>query len=273
MADISSNIDKMNDIEISSEAPLTEALFNKMSANINGLIDSGLSAVFETTTSTTFDIPEDIAKIILESIAPGGSGSGGRVTGGAAGGGGGGSSSQLIRSLDVTAAETLTITIPAAPAGGSENGGAGIDGGDVTIAGTFGTITIKGGVGAGAATGGIGGLGGGSTKDPDHSPIASFGGDGGDTGVAGGEGQRSASFVGGTGGAIGGAAGGGGGAASVYGAGPTGADGDTVAPGNDGPAPGATDFGVGGSGGGGGLVSFASGSGGAAGGGLVRIWF
>lgn len=39
MADIASNIDKLNDLEVSANAPLTEALNNKFGANINGLID------------------------------------------------------------------------------------------------------------------------------------------------------------------------------------------------------------------------------------------
>lgn len=39
MANIESNIQKLNDIEISADAPHSEALMNKFGANINGLID------------------------------------------------------------------------------------------------------------------------------------------------------------------------------------------------------------------------------------------
>lgn len=40
MADIVSNIQKLNDIEVSQDEPLTEALITKIGANINGLIDA-----------------------------------------------------------------------------------------------------------------------------------------------------------------------------------------------------------------------------------------
>lgn len=39
MADITSAIDKMNTDEVAQDKPLTEALFTKIGANINGLID------------------------------------------------------------------------------------------------------------------------------------------------------------------------------------------------------------------------------------------
>lgn len=44
MANISSTLVKMTDVEIASDAPITEALFTKVGANINGLIDAGASA-------------------------------------------------------------------------------------------------------------------------------------------------------------------------------------------------------------------------------------
>ena len=40
MADISPSLDSMNDTEIAADAPLTEALFSKMAANINDLVNA-----------------------------------------------------------------------------------------------------------------------------------------------------------------------------------------------------------------------------------------
>jgi len=43
MADIASAISKMNNLEISSDAPISEATMSKIGANINGLIDAKAS--------------------------------------------------------------------------------------------------------------------------------------------------------------------------------------------------------------------------------------
>jgi hypothetical protein len=80
MADIPSNIAKMNDAEIASDAPLTEALFNKIGANINALIDlAGLNSQ-EFLSNGTFLVPENIFSVFV--LGYGGGSSGYKATSG-----------------------------------------------------------------------------------------------------------------------------------------------------------------------------------------------
>ena len=76
MADIPSNIQKMNDDEISFEASLSEQLLNKIGANINALIDlSGNFQIF--TANGTWDVPDGITFAQVIACGGGGGGAGG----------------------------------------------------------------------------------------------------------------------------------------------------------------------------------------------------
>ncbi len=87
MADIVSDLSKMNDIEIAANAPLTEALHNKIGANINALIDGRLFTNSTTFTVTgTFNVPEGATIGMLFSCGGGGGGGGPNVNNGSDGG-------------------------------------------------------------------------------------------------------------------------------------------------------------------------------------------
>lgn len=169
--------------------------------------------------------------VILFGIGGGGGGGGGglNTAGNNTTGGGGGAGGQMgLVVVPVTAGETITCTIPAAAAGGAGSGGAGVTatagtaGGNVTVTGTFGTVTFGGGLGgpggsasavSGAAQSYRGGLsssgGGGVTPGVFGTPSA---GDFTARAVGGAAGTNGASGTGGGGGGGGLAAGGAGGA-------------------------------------------------------------
>lgn len=84
MADIVNSIDKMNDVEIAADAPLSEALLEKIGANINGLIDRTFK-VEEFLSSGTWTAPEGVTEVIVMGCGGGGGGAGWLNVGGTGG--------------------------------------------------------------------------------------------------------------------------------------------------------------------------------------------
>ena len=64
MADIPGSINKLNDIEIGTDAPLTEALLTKIGANINALIDLFGNVLF-IGTSQSWTVPENVTRALI----------------------------------------------------------------------------------------------------------------------------------------------------------------------------------------------------------------
>jgi hypothetical protein len=170
MADIPGSINKMNDIEIGVDAPLTEALMNKIGANINALIDlSGNFQVF--TGNGTFTVPENITRLYVWGCGGGG---GGGANGdfvappttypNQGGGGGMGSVPSLAPLFNLTPLSNISVTIGGGGAGGSGGpvgppGGAGGN----TVFGSFLTFW-----------GAPGGLGSGSMASVGSNPTRPF---------------------------------------------------------------------------------------------------
>jgi hypothetical protein len=139
MANIIGSINLMNDIEISSDAPLTEALMTKIGANINALIGL-LGNVVAFTSSGTFVVPENISRMYMQVVGGGGGGGSGskqvRVIGDLArGGGGGGGVSPVFALIQTIPLETLGITV----------GGGGVGGATTTVNGSTGNNGAGGG--------------------------------------------------------------------------------------------------------------------------------
>lgn len=164
------------------------------------------------TSGTTFAVPSDVSKVIVEGCGGGGGGQAGAAAG--AGGKGGSSSVWLSQSLTVTPSSNVTYAIGAGGAGATSVTAAGSNG----SASTFGSLTFPGGYGGAVAVG-------------TNLKVYATGGAGG-TGVGldpGDAGQDSALYSGGTGGTttVSGYSGGGGGAAGYYG---NGGNGGTINP-------------------------------------------
>lgn len=142
MADITSIIQKMNDVEIDSDAPVSEALLTKVGANINALIDrtNSLGEDFEVFNNTqTWTCPAGVTSIYVEGCGGGASGRDGPLSVG-------GNAAALVRKrLKVTPGFAYSVTV-----GG---GGSGVygNGGDSTI--TRAGVTLFRAPGAGGGTG------------------------------------------------------------------------------------------------------------------------
>lgn len=147
MADIASAIDKMNDVEIAADAPLSEALLEKIGANINGLIDRGLK-FDEFTANGNWTAPEGVTEVLLIGCGGGGGGGGAPPSGGVSGGFGGNGAPLGIRRLTVIPGNTYSVTIGAGGAGGgiSTNGQTGTPS-------VFGSVTFLGGRGGSSGFG------------------------------------------------------------------------------------------------------------------------
>lgn len=282
MADIPGNIDKLNDIEIAGDAPHSEALMNKIGANINALIDAKDVQVFPA--SGNYQVPENITTVLLFGAGGGGGGAGGVSPGagafGGGGGGGGGAQPKTIIVTGLTPLSNITVTRGAGGAGGAagfdgSNGGqtifgthARFDGGE---AGLFPTL-VDGGFGNYP-----GGLGGGKNYSPLIDNV--YGGNGGVGVLSGGGGSVTVGLPGlrsifTTSGAAGGAqlfGAGGGGGGSGFRIGGAGGNGSTAAfiPGSNG-ATAVNNSSAGGGGGGGGAFS-AGGAGGTGGTGYLIV--
>ncbi len=116
MADIVSDIDKVTTDDVAADAPLSEAFFEKLGANINGLIDRGLK-FDQFTANGTWTCPEGVTEVLL--IGCGGGGGGGGCAGLLRPGGqGGGGAPFGVRRASVTPTTVYTVTIGAGGAGG-----------------------------------------------------------------------------------------------------------------------------------------------------------
>lgn len=110
MANIPGNLSKLNDVEISAGSPLTEAVMNKIAANINGLIDiTGNYQLF--TSYGQFTAPENTNRVFL--FGCGGGGGGGKGVGGShyVGGCGGFGAVPYTLVAPVTPGQTYEILI------------------------------------------------------------------------------------------------------------------------------------------------------------------
>lgn len=221
------------------------------------------------TSNGTFDIPNDVDKIIIRGLGGGGGGGGGgNSTVGLGGGGGGGAGALPLNvMLDVTPGASLSITVGTGGSGGSNES-----------AGASGTSSIVGSVRFRGAAGGSGGSGSGSagagvSAQFDGAVQRSAGGNGGGGSGAGGTGGTSFYASGGSGGSAGQGGGGGGGGAGLN-AGAAGGAGGSGGNGSNGSS--ATNSGGGGGGGGGAGASgggFTGGAGGNGANGRVDIYY
>ena len=148
MADIASSIVKINDVEVSADAPVSEALFNKIGGTVNGLVDLTYSQFSNSqtfTSSGTFNVPANVTTVFVRGWGAGGSGGGGSAAPGAAnpfGGTGGCGGTHYSTFVNVTAGGTVSVTIGT----GGTGVGIGLNG---TGGGSsaFGSLSFKGGYG------------------------------------------------------------------------------------------------------------------------------
>lgn len=281
MADIPSARAKVNDLEVAADAPATEALMNKLSANMNDYLDKTLNYV-EFTSNDTWTAPDYTEWIIIQGCGGGGGGGGGGADGGGGGDSGGGSGgsgapvSLIIK--QVTPSTTYTIEIGAGGAGGAGgsgpipgNGTAGSDGSPSYFKNGSDILAIfYGGKGGdfGRGFGGVGGASVGITVDYTgfNTPSGAGGNPSGGSSFFGQPGLESTNgFAGGASGGGLSAGGGGGGSLGAGGAGGAAGVPTVGLPGTSG----------GGGGGGGGGRSFATGAAGGAGGSgkVIIYWY
>lgn len=116
MADFPSTVTKLNDQEIQSDAPLTEALMAKMAGNANAFADSGRylkEAYFSANGS--FTLPLNAQPFAMLEGCGGGGG------GGSTGGQGGSSGQCFSRVVALTPGQAYAITIGAGGTGGNSS--------------------------------------------------------------------------------------------------------------------------------------------------------
>lgn len=134
MADLPNEFQKINDIEVASDAPLTEALHRKYGSNINALIDADLSDTFIITSgSGNFIVPAGVSAMQVQVAGAGGGGGGGYGNPGfVSGGAGGGGSLPISFLLQVTEGQAIPYAIGSGGAGGAgvNSGTSAGDGGD-----------------------------------------------------------------------------------------------------------------------------------------------
>lgn len=124
-----------------SKVDLMMSSFDASSA----VVTTGLTRT-DFTASGTLVVPAGVSTVIYREV--GGGGGGGGCNANTAGGGGGGG--QILEGvMEVTPAETLTVTVGAAGTAGAPGGGTAGDGGNSIIAGGTRTITARGGKGGG----------------------------------------------------------------------------------------------------------------------------
>lgn len=121
MANIISSIAKMTDTEINSDQPLSQSLFLKIGANLNGLIDRGARKA-EFTASGSWICPADVTQVTLYGAGGGGGGATGGFTpdgnSGTVAGAGGAGALPILTPFKVTPGTTYAVTIGAGGAGG-----------------------------------------------------------------------------------------------------------------------------------------------------------
>lgn len=169
MADLSPFADRLNDVEINNNAPVTSTLMRRLGQNINFLLDllnitdgsntpsGGGFTEYTTAGAHSFVVDPGLNRIYY--VLVGGGGGGGKG-GGATGGNGGGGGGYLDGYSVFTVGETININIGTGGLGST--GGpvsAGSNGGDSTLSSIAHNLTAiggRGGAGSGAtrATGG-----------------------------------------------------------------------------------------------------------------------
>jgi len=136
--------------------------------------------------SGTYNVPPEVATVMVEAIGAGGGGGGSTTNNNGGGGGGGGQ--YISATVSVTPAGTETVTIGSGGAGGAAGDNDGVAGGDST----FGTlVTAKGGsLGRKGTlqTGGAGGTGSSTSGTLIVAPFAHAGETGDSAGTNGGDG-------------------------------------------------------------------------------------
>lgn len=277
MADIPSDIEKIQIEETEFEAPVSEAVAQKIGASINGLIDY-IATNTTFTSNGTFTVPNNTTVLGFLGCGGGGGGGGGNWGNfpmGLGGAGGSGVQPTYVKRT-VSPGETLTIVIGAGGAGGAganTNASAGSEGGLTYVTGSVSGLLCQ-------FYGGKGG--GGAINSPTQTPGApssivatsgtlqisgGYGGAPSVAGLSGGSGCYAGGGAGGpSGGANGGGGGGGGGGYATGGAGGAGA--------NSGNGQNGFVGGIGAGGGGGGAgraTGTVGGTGGAGGPGFLRI--
>lgn len=260
MTDIISAQNKLNDVEVSDGAAISQALMTKLGANINYLIDNqnnyqGLSLKSQVFTSnTTFTVPAGVTKLIVYGAGGGGGGAGGKrfLSGSTlrkySGGGGAGAGLACVV-LDVSPGQLKSVQIGNGGAGGAggTSGGSGGTGGNSS----FDTTIFY---------GAQGGLNAGNFLVAGVAYPSSGGGIGGEASRSGGAGTASAG---------GGSSGGGGGGGGYTGSGGNGGDNNSTVG-----TPGTNATGYGGGGGGGGYGdSFGASAGGAGSNGIIIVTY
>lgn len=116
MAEIPGAIQKMNDLEIAANSPVSENLFNKIGANINGMIDLfGEVGSVVLTASQVYQVPAGVNMLILTGCGGGGGGEGAGINWAGHGGGGG---MIFTHQLAVVGGALYTATIGIAGAAG-----------------------------------------------------------------------------------------------------------------------------------------------------------
>ena len=73
MADIASAASKINDVEVAQNKPTSEALFTKIGANVNYLIDKGITMELKTS-SGSWVCPSNVTKVLVVGVGGGGPG-------------------------------------------------------------------------------------------------------------------------------------------------------------------------------------------------------
>lgn len=247
MANIPSSMQYLNDIEVAQDAPITEALMNKLGGTVNALIDLNIGSGLQFTTSQTWSVPVEFVGRVLV-IGSGGGGGGASANSTGAGNGGFGAEISFFYT-DLVFGSSIPIVIGAGGGTGSAGQNSsfgshsfyGAPGGVVSTGnypanprrphfhGGYGAITSAAGIVGdfspyenGGAAGAAGGGGGGGTNGGGGGGGASFG-----LGGAGGNGAVFGGVPAGNGGTGGrGAGGGGGGDRANGGVGIGGAGGD-----------------------------------------------
>lgn len=140
----------IDSVRVAVDAPVSTDLMTDIVINLNYLrANQSAKRMSAFYVSGSFTVPLDTNNIIAEGQAAGGGG------GGDAGGGGAGAYAKV--SLAVTPGEVITYVIGAHGNGGVANGD-GTSAANLTITGSFGTVTIGGGkFGHGSFSGGAGG--------------------------------------------------------------------------------------------------------------------
>lgn len=230
MSIVPPNIDQMLEAEVDQGSPLSEQLMNKISANINALIEQ--SAATEFLSSGSYVVPENITVIAVLACGGGGGGASGQTSSApfVRGGQGGGGAMPVFSFFNVVANETITVSIGSGGAGAAQPpliGGefnSGLNGAETLLTGSSSGVICRANGGRGAND--VADNSNGATFSNIWAPTGGFvrGGGGGNPNdsLASTAGQNTAYANGGGGGANTASGGGGGGGGAGIGAGAAG---------------------------------------------------